>query len=385
MISADVLLLTQEEGTVAAVRAVMESGTITGRAAACDSMMELRSQLSRKSAGAECRIAVVDIDHDPEHVLFELGKVIATYPQARFVVVSKEFNEKLVLHAMQAGARHFLRKNAIVAELGKVLERLLAQEPEGSTRFGSIISVFSCSGGCGATTVAVNLANELRLAESKRVLVVDLDQHYGAVASYLGVKGRYGIGNILDRQGPIDKHLIESTAVAYREGFDVLLSPASTESEAASAPSYKNLPAALEACRESYDYIVIDAPRIPRQMMIDLASVSRVGMVVFQLTVRDVAYASSVIAFLADQGIPRERLVSLANRVRKRGPLLRLEDGRRAIGAGAMCPVRSDWAKAMKSLNRGQLLSDVAGRSGLRKDYRRLAAWIQRSTSNGSL
>ena len=50
-----------------------------------------------------------------------------------------------------------------------------------------------------------------------------------------------------------------------------------------------------------------------------------------------------------------------------------------------MCPVRSDWAKAMKSLNRGQLLSDVAGRSGLRKDYRRLAAWIQRSTSNGSL
>ncbi len=119
--------------------------------------------------------------------------------------------------------------------------------------------------------------------------------------------------------------------------------------------------------------------------MIDLASISRIGMVVFQLTVRDVAYASSVVSFLADQGIPRERLVSLANRVRKRGPLLRLEDGRRAIGAGAMCPIRSDWAKAMKSLNRGQLLSDVAGRSGLRKDYRRLAAWIQRSTSNGSL
>lgn len=384
MISADVLLLTQEEGTIAAVREVMESGTITGRAAACDSMMELRSQLSRKPTGGECRIAVVDIDHDPEHVLFELGKVITAYPQARFVVVSKEFNEKLVLHAMQAGARHFLRKNAIVAELGTVLERLLAQEPEGSTRFGSIISVFSCSGGCGATTVAVNLANELRLAENKRVLVVDLDQHYGAVATYLGVKGRYGIGHILGRQGPVDKHLIESTAVAYREGFDVLLSPASTESDTPTL-NYKNLPATLEACRESYDYIIVDAPRLPKQMMIDLASISRIGMVVFQLTVRDVAYASSIISFLADQGIPRERLVSLANRVRKRGPSLRLEDGRRAIGSGAMCPVRSDWAKAMKSLNRGQLLSDVAGRSGLRKDYRRLATWIRQSTSNGSL
>jgi pilus assembly protein CpaE len=233
--------------------------------------------------------------------------------------------------------------------------------------------------------VAVNLANELRLAENKRVLVVDLDLHYGAVATYLGVKGRYGIGHILGRQGPIDKHLIESTAVAYREGFDVLLSPASVESDAALALNFKNLPATLETCRESYDYVVIDAPRISKPVMTDLAAISQIGMVVFQLTVRDVAYASSVVSFLADQGIPREQILSLANRVRKRGPLLRLEDSRRAIGANSMCPIRSDWAKAMKSLNRGQLLSDVARRSGLRRDYRRLAAWVRRSTSNGSL
>ncbi len=67
---------------------------------------------------------------------------------------------------MQAGARHFLRKSAIQTELDPVLEHLLSHGPQESTRLGVVLSVFSCSGGCGATTVAINLANELRLARA---------------------------------------------------------------------------------------------------------------------------------------------------------------------------------------------------------------------------
>ncbi len=96
---------------------------------------------------------------------------------------------------------------------------------------------------------------------------MDLDPHYGAAAAYLGVKGRYGIGHILGRQGPIDRHLIESTAVTHCEGLDVLLSPASAEADAGVGLQLRESPAALEACRESYDYIVVDAPRLPRQVM----------------------------------------------------------------------------------------------------------------------
>ncbi len=75
-----------------------------------------------------------------------------------FIVLSKEFDERRVLHAMQAGARHFLRKDAIATELSPVLERLLAHGPQTAARLGTILSVFSCSGGCGATTAVVNLA-----------------------------------------------------------------------------------------------------------------------------------------------------------------------------------------------------------------------------------
>ncbi|MCU0914637.1 MAG: hypothetical protein MUC88_08750 [Planctomycetes bacterium] len=171
-------------------------------------MIDLRPQLSRGPTDGRASIAIVDIDQNPERTLAELSKLTALHARTWFIVLAEEFNERRVLHAMQMGARHFLRKGAIATELDPVLERLLAQRPQASTRLGLILSRFSCSGGCGVTTAAVNLGNELRLARDQRVLIMDLDPHYGTAATYPGVAGRYGIGHVLSREGPIDGHLI---------------------------------------------------------------------------------------------------------------------------------------------------------------------------------
>jgi len=383
MISADVLLLTQEKETAAAVRSVLESGPIKGSASVCRSVAELKTRLVRPEADAPCNVAVVDIDEDPRRVLLELSRVVATNPNTRFVVVSKEFDEKLVLQAMQAGARHFLRKSAIGAELSTVLERLLAHRAEASRQLGDVISVFGCSGGCGATTMAVNLANELRLSTSKLVLVVDLDAHYGSVAAHLGVGGKYGIAHVLNREGTIDRDLIESSTVSVAPGFDVLLSPAVAQANAALPMNFDNLLRVLDVCRESHAYVIVDAPRLPWQVTADLASVSRLAVLVFQLTVRDVAFARSMVSFLLERGMAREKILALANRVKRRGPLLRIVDTQRAIGIKPLYCVRSDWRKAVKSVNQGQPLANIARRSGLRRDLCKIAEQVQRWTSNG--
>lgn len=384
MTSAPVLLLTPEQETLAAVRAVLQGRSLADTAVVCDTMMDLRTRLSIGTVNHGPRLAVVDIDGDPDRILSDLGKTSAAYPRTWFVVMSKGFDERHVQHAMQAGARRFLRKNAIATELDDVLEHLLVHGLQTATHLGAIVSVFGCSGGCGATTTAINLANELRLARAKRVLIVDLDPHYGAVAAYLGLKGRYGIGHVLGRQEGVDRHLIESIAATYCDGFDVLLSPAVAEADAGAALNCENLPAALEACREAYDYVIIDAPRVARPVMANLAAASRMSVLVLQLTIRDVAYAGATVSFLTEQGVPREHILPLANRVRRRGPLVRLEDSQRVIGIHALHPIRSDWAKAMKSINRGQPLADVVGRSRLRRDYRRLADRVYQCTSNGN-
>jgi len=380
---ADILLLTTEKETAGAVRAATESSSVRGSPDVCKSMAELRARFSRGGAGKAPGIVIVDIDEHPQQILFELSRMISTNPGKLFVVVSREFNETLVLQAMQAGARHFLRKSSIASELDAVIERLLLHGSERPTRQGDVIAVFGCSGGCGATTVAVNLAMELRLAAEKPVLLVDLDPYYGSIAPSLSLEGKYGIAHLLNREGPVDAHLIETSLVKFTEGLDVLLSPATAKADAGQTMEYEHLLQVLDACRETHSYVIVDAPRIPEQAVDDLASICRLAVVVLQLTVRDIAFARMRISWLLERGMTPDRILALANRVKRRGPLVRVADTQRALGVKPLYCVRSDWRKAIRSLNRGQPLAHSSRFSGLRRDFRKIAAQVQRYTANG--
>ncbi len=379
MSTGDLLVVTRDSTTMATIESAMAS---RGSKApdACRSVTELMGRLARPGANGHVGIAMVDIDHDPDRTLLDLTKAIAAHPKIRFMVLATDSSEGLILQAMQAGARHFLRKQNISAELDGVLERLLSWQPQAAVRLGDVISVFSCSGGCGATTVAINLANELRLLCGQSVLIIDLDQHYGSVAAHLGISGSYGIAHVLSRGDAIDGHLIQTGAIGFMDGFDVLLSPAIASVDAATPMHWENLGKAIEACREPYRYIVIDAPRLPQHVAADLARISHTVILVCQLNVRDISFAKSTVAFLKGQGMAPDKILPVANRVNRRGPLLKPREGRDAIGMHAMYSVRSDWRKVIKSMNQGQPLAAVARRSGLRRDLQKLALRVDTGT-----
>ncbi|MHC4291972.1 MAG: hypothetical protein ACYSTR_07145, partial [Planctomycetota bacterium] len=139
---------------------------------------------------------IVDIDPNPTEMLGELEAMTSANPRLCTVVVSETITQDLILSAMQAGARHFLQKGSVHNELSGVMGRLLTHNGV-KRKTGSVLTVFSASGGCGATTVALNVANELRLKASKPVLVIDLDRCYGAASAYLDIKSDYGIDDVL--------------------------------------------------------------------------------------------------------------------------------------------------------------------------------------------
>jgi pilus assembly protein CpaE len=377
---ADVAVVTGDQRTLTTIQSAMTSRCKQSSAAGYRNLAELKTRLSKPGTNGDISVVVVDIDRDSGRTLLDLSEVTAVHPKTRFIVVSTDCSEELILQAMQAGARHFLRKQNIAVELDTALERLLTHEPQTAVRLGDVISVFSCSGGCGATTVAVNLANELRLLCSEAVLIMDLDQHYGTVASHLGLAGSYGVARILSRPDAIDAHLIQTGAVRFTEGLDVLLSPVVASEDMAMPVQWENLPTAVEASRQSYRYVVIDAPRLSQQLAAGLAMLSHTVIIVFQLTVRDIAFAKSTITFLRNQGVASARILPLANRVRRRRPLLQLREGEAAIGMKLLYSLRSDWRKAIKSMNRGLPLAGMAPRSRLRRDFYRLARTIHRGT-----
>jgi pilus assembly protein CpaE len=377
----DILLVTRETATVEKIKSALEGSDMLNLLGVCKETSELRGYLSSKKVHA----VIVDIDPEPSKILYELANILSAHPKIYIVVVCSHFTKKLALQAMQAGVRHYLEKDTIASELTQELGQLIHGSAKQEAGSGSaVISIFSAGGGCGATTVAINLANELKIMTSRPVLVIDLDSCYGTVAAYLGIKSEYGIVDVLARKGLIDGHLIQSSAYAYKDDFHVLPSPASIKSTKAGSLQCDNLPRVLEACREFYQYTVIDAPRLAESDLATLAGLSDIVLVVFQLTVKDVNFARSMVLSLTNSGVAGEKIMSVANRVKKRGPLVRLEDGKKAVGVKSLHAIRSDWRKAMKSVNSAKPLAQVVQKSSLRSDFKKLAAKVSAYGANNS-
>jgi len=338
----------------------------------CKEISELKVYLERTPNA----IVVVDIDHNSSEGLKDLDEITSLYPEAHFVVVASNSSEELILEAMRAGARYFILKNRIEMKLDGIMEHFLSVGFKKAYSPGSIISVFSASGGCGATTVALNLANELRLVTGKTVLTVDLDHNYGAVSNYLELSGSYSLIDVLNRGEQIDKNLVMSSATNYLKDFHVLTSPASDEHFLSNGFKYSNLIAFFEACRQAYKYTVIDAPRVSEDVARLLATISEVQLIVFQQTVKDIKIARSIISSLTRWGAGPERIIPLANKFRRFGPLVTLEDTKDVLGLDNICYIRNDFRRVVNCINNGELLAQSAPWSGVRREFRKLAARI---------
>ena len=374
LVSKDILLVTNDAATSRAVAAAFEARDDVPIASATD-----LSEAERRLERAASALVLVDIDADPLGLLERLVGVMKKAAGSRFVVVCSEFRSDVVLEAMQVGARHCLLKGSILDELPRVYQRMLQDLDGGDGSHGKVVTVLSASGGCGGTTVAINLAEELHQRAEGRVLLIDLDQYYGAVGTYLGLSSDYGVVDVLRHNGAVDAQLIGSTACEYSHDMHVLLSPASVDFVHPAALPVENLEHTLEVCKRSYPYTVIDAPRAPIGLAEVLVDASAYTLVLFELNVVDVRTARSLITALTDRGVAPERILAVANRYHKRRSMLSLADASEALGMHAR-PLSNDYEGSSRSLNFGQTLAKAAPRSAFRKDVRDLAAFIASET-----
>lgn len=330
----------------------------------CRNLTELAALLERHSALA----AIVDVDGQTPRFVPSLETLIAHFPETRFLLVSSDVTNALLIEAMQIGVRHVLAKGSLENDLPDVLQRLAIAGGVRSAGDGRIVTVLSAGGGCGGTTLAVNLANEIRLQEQKPVLLVDMDSYNGSAAAYLGVKGSYGLSDVLSRIAGADAELIRSTASKFAENGFVLLSPASVSFASPAALSYHNLDVALESCKLAFPYTVIDAPRMPMALAATLANASSMVLISMQLTVKDVCVARNIRQALLEQGISAEAILPVVSRYSKRATLLDLDEARKALGNTRILPLHNDFRGVLRSLDFGQPLAQSAPKSSLRKD-----------------
>lgn len=187
-------------------------------------------------------------------------------PTLGAVLIRRRIDVATMNEAIQAGVREvvaFDDAEGLIEACRRSLDisRKLAENTGfgGATvqRSGKIALIFSAKGGCGKTTLSVNLAQALASDPATNVCVVDFDLQFGDVAVALHVEPTKNISNILNSNN-IDQLSLRSILFSKEKNLDLLLAPnnpADVELINAELAS-----AILNNLKQMYDYIVIDSP-----------------------------------------------------------------------------------------------------------------------------
>lgn len=160
-----------------------------------------------------------------------------------------------------------------------------------------IITVFSCKGGVGKTTTALNLAGIYSLMD-KKVLIIDFDLNSGGIAVSLNIDMEKSVYNVVDDISNNRFDNMDNYVCKYNDKIDVLASPKDPRNALKIDAKYIEL--IITSCMYKYDVILIDTSH--NLSPISLAILDRTDSTLFMVTNDpvDLKNARSMIAIFED-------------------------------------------------------------------------------------
>jgi Flp pilus assembly CpaE family ATPase len=217
------------------------------------------------------------LDSDPNETLVVIGPRAVTgdalafaaalrlaRPAVGVILARREVDVALLSRALQSGVRDVVPVGDHAAMAAacrrsyEVSRRMLAPPTEEESTSGQIVTVFAAKGGCGKTTLAINLGVALAKQGTKRVCVVDLDLAFGDVAISVQLDPLRTMVDALPMAGHLDQSGAASLLTRYQPGLDMLLAPV-TPGDAEKIPP-RLVGELLAVLRGMYDYVVVDTP-----------------------------------------------------------------------------------------------------------------------------
>ena len=216
------------------------------------------------------------LDNDPNETLVVIGPRVGigdalafsaalrlARPAVGVILACREVDVTMLTRALQSGVREVVPAGdhgALAAACRRSYEvsrRMLTPPAEDESAPGQIVTVFAAKGGCGKTTLAINLAVALA-RHAVRVCVLDLDLAFGDVAISVQLDPVRTVVDALPMAGHLDITGAASLLTRYQPGLDMLLAPV-TPGDAEKIPP-RLVGELLAILRTMFDFIVVDTP-----------------------------------------------------------------------------------------------------------------------------
>jgi len=247
-------------------------------------------------------------------------------------------------------------------------------------------AVTGAVGGSGATTLAIEIANQLcgRQAKERAVCLIDLNLADGAAAAYLGSSPAMRLPELSAAAQRLDASMLQAFVTPVTKQLDLLA--AARDPGAFDAVPREAILRMLEVACETYEWIILDMPRHRRPWTLEALGGCDEMLVVSELTVPALLAARSlsdeIERDLGSGAKPKIVLNRLAARMF--GPAPSMAEAERALQRKAEGGVSSDWEAAAASVNLGGPIATHRPKSKIVKDVQVLVERLAAQPARGA-
>jgi pilus assembly protein CpaE len=209
-----------------------------------------------------------------------------------------------------------------------------------------VIAVAGVTGGCGATTLAINIAFELASLHPLRVVLAELSLQVGKLPLYLNVEPRYTTHDLLRDIHRLDLYSIQQALTPIVDRFHILAGPYHAVSPLSVPPADVLL--LVECLRQLCDIVVLDVPCTYDALYFDTLNAADQVVLVGEQKVPSVRSLQMVHNSLADK--PHHLLL---NRYDPDLPGFGVDRLKTMLRVNELMTVTSDYARVSASINQG--------------------------------
>jgi pilus assembly protein CpaE len=310
----------------------------------------MRHQLAEVLSSETPNLCLLEISEPPEAGLALIPDLLRIDAKLPIIVVLSSNDPELVLRCLRQGASDFLIPPFTSEQVEGALQKIARLQPTRATNSGKVYCIMPAKGGCGASTIASNLAYRMRRGD-KRILLADLDPLAGTLSFLLKIKSNFSFMDALARSHDIDADLWKAV-VTSRQGVDVLLSP---EVMTEGMSELKDASSIIEYARGTYDLVVLDTGGVYGDWNLSQAQLADEILLVTTNELTALQAVQRTLSYLDANNIPRYKLRLIVNRYDRHTGL-----SKDVIGAALHIDIfhimPSDYEAIQKSLMEGKLL-----------------------------
>ncbi len=295
------------------------------------------------------QLVIINLDPGAIDNLRKIGHLPRQYHNISFFVLSQILDPNLLMEAMHLGVREFVPLPINEEKFTAALERLASVH--GMGKRAKLINIIPTIGGCGATTVACNLAASL--AQSRKTALIDLDLVCGGVSGYFDMRPRYTIADVMQSAERVDRQLLDNAlAIHKKTGVALLSRPDLMEdTQRVNQPGLVRL---LSIMGRMFDCVVLDSQMSLDPMYSTSLQSADVNVIVMQLNVPSAKNAERFVAALRRMGVEGSKIKIVVNRFVKKGWDIDPVEVERALGLKISWLIPNDFKAAIAAINYGE-------------------------------